>query len=204
KEILQMESEYIFESFINKSLKEQEKKEILEKNVNRVLAVAKTYNDYDFVGLLKYQIKRRKDGFDNQKSQIDECYNDAFRQLRETIEFEIPKYICIFQSLFYRACQIKEKSVINEKPIEKLPLEEFVKMFEIGNSSEFGRMLLERGFPRLATAEIDKQIKKAKKNNNLELDSNEQIVKYILENEEAILANLDDFEKSLFNRIAKQ
>lgn len=191
KKILQIEADFIFDKFLIKAKDEEEKNKIKNKCIYRVYFIAKKYLSSGFVGLFQYQTKNITT--DSLPSKTDDSYNEVFKQMRTVVEYEIPKYISLFQSLFYRACQIKGKS------LGEMPLEDFVKEFEIGSSSDFGRMLLEKGYPRDAATEIDNKIKKLRKQ-GVVLETNKQVAQHIKENND-ILNKLDAFEKNLLLRM---
>jgi hypothetical protein len=190
--ILKVESDYIFKDMISKS-KEKSPETIKKNFIKRIITIAKSYRAYGFKGLLQYQLDESKKQKKDIKDNIDECYNNAFRDLRTTIEFEIPKYTNLFQSLFYQACKLKKKSIAEQS------LEEFIKEFEIGKASSFNRFLIEEGYPRDATSLLEESLRKT----NIQFDGTLEIVEYIYKHKE-LLDNLDNFERRLFYRIVSK
>ena len=121
---------------------------------------------------------------------MDEKYNTVFEQIRTTIEYDIPKYLSLFQSLFNYACKIKDKVFGNGD------LDEVIKFYEIGASNDFSRLLIERGFPSESARHIDAELRKTR----IEFLNNYKVIEYIDKHPE-IISLLDNYEKKLYVRI---
>lgn len=124
------------------------------------------------------------------KQNMDDKYNIVFEQIRTTIEYDIPKYLSLYQSLFNHACTIKNKVFGNGD------LDDVIKFYEIGASNDFGRLLIERGFPSESAKIIEAELKRTK----IDFLNNDKVIQYIDKNPE-IFARLDNYEKKLFKRI---
>lgn len=184
---LDLEEDVLLErKYKNKT--EEEIKELINKYKLKIKYVVQNYETSGFTGLLSYQIKRN--GQSKMIENMDTNYNKAFEEIRTIIEYEVPKFISLFQSLFYQACKLKNKRFGDNE------LDEFIKLFEIGSSNDFGRMLIERGFPTESAKIIDKKLKSL----NLNFLNDFETIDYIDKNIN-ILSDLDLYERCLYNKI---
>ena len=187
-EILDLEEDLLLDHSFNKKTPE-ERKEILSKYKYKIISVLRSYERDGFVGLLKYEINRPQNK-PNLLENMDKNYNYVFDEIRTIIEYDVPKYISLYQSLFAQACLLKNKTFENNE------LDEFIKYYEIGSSNDFSQLLIERGFPSESAKDIDVNLKKTKIN----FLNNDEVIDYIDTNQE-IISNLDDYEKNLYKRI---
>lgn len=188
KEVLDLEEDLLLgESF--KSQPEDKQKETLAKYKNKLYWILKEYEREGFVGLLKYQMSKAKFK-DELKQDMDDKYNLVFEQIRTTIEYDIPKYLSLYQSLFNHACKLKNKVFGNGD------LDDVIKFYEIGASNDFGRLLIERGFPSESAKIIESELRQTR----LDFLNNYKVIEYIDKNPE-IISRLDNYEKKLYLRI---
>ena len=172
-----------------KKFSDERQKEILEKYKTKLYWILKEYEQEGFAGLLKYQMKKAEYKEDL-KQNMDDKYNIVFEQIRTTIEYDIPKYLSLYQSLFNHACKIKDKVFGNGD------LDDIIKFYEIGASNDFGRLLIERGFPSESAKIIESELKKTR----IDFLNNDKVIQYIDKNPE-IISRLDEYEKKLYTRI---
>lgn len=188
KEVLDLEEDLLLgESFKNRT--EDKQKEVLTKYKYKLYWILKEYEQEGFTGLLKYQMRLAK--FKEElKHDMDNKYNTAFEQVRTTIEYDIPKYLSLYQSLFNHACKLKNKTFSNRD------LDDVIKFYEIGATNDFGRLLVERGFPSESSKIIESELRKTRE----KFLNNDKVIEYIDQHIE-ILSNLDEYEKTLYSRI---
>lgn len=169
------------------------KTEIYEKIETRLLTIIERYQQNKFISLLDYQIwrMREKDNYNDEqiKDKIDEKYNVVFSQIRNIIEYDIPRYINLFQSLFFRACQIKNKK------FENSGLEEFIQEFEIGKKSNFNQLLSQNGIPNITTEVLEQYLLNLK----VDLNDTEMCLDTIKQNFEQI-HDIDAYERYLISK----
>ena len=169
------------------------KTEIYEKIETRLLTIIERYQQNKFISLLDYQIwrMREKDNYNDEqiKDKIDEKYNVVFSQIRNIIEYDIPRYINLFQSLFFRACQIKNKK------FENSGLEEFIQEFEIGKKSNFNQLLSQNGIPNITTEVLEQYLLNLK----VDLNDTEMCLNTIKQNFEQI-HDIDAYERYLISK----
>lgn len=169
------------------------KTEIYQKIETRLLTIIERYQQNKFISLLDYQIwkMKEKDKLNNEqiKDKIDEKYNIVFSQIRNIIEYDIPRYINLFQSLFFRACQIKNKD------FENTGLEEFIQEFEIGKKSNFNQLLSQNGIPNITTEVLEQYLF----NHKVDLNDTEICLNTIKQNLEHI-SDIDTYERYLISK----
>ena len=142
-----------------KKFSDDRQKEILVKYKNKLYWILKEYEQEGFTGLLKYQMKIVKFKEDL-KQNMDDKYNIVFEQIRTTIEYDIPKYLSLYQSLFNHACTIKNKVFGNGD------LDDVIKFYEIGASN----------LPELKPLLVLKQLSKPKNKLYLDFFPNSQVM----------------------------
>ncbi len=183
----------IFQEIKLNSYEVDEKTKIYQKIENRLLTIIERYQQNKFISLLDYQMWRmkEKENMNNEqiKENIDEKYNIVFSQIRNIIEYDIPRYINLFQSLFFRACQIKNKN------FENSGLEEFIQEFEIGKKSNFNQLLSQNGIPNITTEILENFLSYRK----IDLNDTIQCLDIIKQNLEQI-EKLDSYEKYLIKK----
>lgn len=188
QEVLDLEEDLLLgDSFKNQP--EDKQKEILAKYKYKLYWILREYEQEGFAGLMKYQMSIVKFK-DELKQNMDDKYNTVFEQIRTTIEYDIPKYLSLYQSLFNHACKIKNKVFGNGD------LDDVIKFYEIGASNDFGRLLIERGFPSESAKIIESELKKT----GIDFLNNDKVIQYI-DNHPDIISRLDEYEKKLYTRI---
>lgn len=188
QEVLDLEEDLLLgDSFKNQP--EDKQKEILAKYKYKLYWILREYEQEGFAGLMKYQMSIVKFK-DELKQNMDDKYNTVFEQIRTTIEYDIPKYLSLYQSLFNHACKIKNKVFGNGA------LDDVIKFYEIGASNDFGRLLIERGFPSESAKIIESELKKTR----IDFLNNNKVIQYI-DNHLDIISRLDEYEKKLYTRI---
>lgn len=101
-------------------------------------------------GVLEY-------GFSQYDSQTDEhkfaneTYRKVFRNVKDTIEYQLPRIISLFESLIIRAFEIKEIHLV--KPLD---MSNIIRFFEIGAISPLGIDMVEKAIPIITVKKIDR------------------------------------------------
>lgn len=192
KKIIRIELPVFEESRLN-AYEIDKKTEIYQNTENRLLQIIERYQQNKFISLLDYQIWRmkEKENMNNEqiKQNIDERYNIVFSQIRNIIEYDIPRYINLFQSLFFRACQIKNKN------FENSGLEELIQEFEIGKNSNFNQLLSQNGIPNMTTEVLENFLLCR----NIDLNDTILCLKVLKQSLDQI-EGIDSYEKYLINK----
>lgn len=148
-------------------------------------AVANSYYDKGFKGILGYQIARYRNG---KIKSIDKAYSESFKNLRGIIEHKIPKILSLFESIIIFVAEQNGDDPSN------FSLSSVRRYYETGVKSPLGEALAEYGFPTDAIRRIEERHKillhydifKAKD--------------YCRRNYQLISSHFDDFEKQLFDK----
>lgn len=135
---------------------------------------------------IKSQLADKKDPLSN----IDSAYINAFAQIRNIVEYEVPKLLCLFEALFSRAASIKDYDTSD------FNMSAIIRFYELGVTSEFGLALVEFGFPIDTIKEIETAIPVL---SNL---SAKEAILFLREkrNSDRVLKIVDNYELSLFKQ----
>ena len=168
----------IIESFYNAGL--------IEKFIlNKYSAVAKSYYQNGFKGILSFEIKR----FEQRKNDgIDKAYSNAFYCLRDILEHKIPKMLSLFESIIVYVADIKGDDS------SSFSLSSVRRYYETGVMSPIGEALIEYGFPTDAIRRLENEHKKL-----LQLDV-KSAKDYCNERIDAFNRQLDEYERKLFRK----
>ena len=126
--------------------------EIKPTQVKAIKSFSINYAKNSYRGVLEY-------GFSQYDSQTDEhkfaneTYRKVFRNVKDTIEYQLPRIISLFESLIIRAFEIKK--IYLEKSID---MSKIIRFFEIGAISPLGIDMVEKAIPIITVKKID-QIK---------------------------------------------
>lgn len=187
---------FLTEKMMNAILETMEYVNILNKNVDLYYAVVSNYSMNRTQGVIKYHIDKhmKKSISENDPLlSIDKAYISAFDQIRNIVEYEVPRLLCLFEALYARAASIKgyDTSDFNMSAI--------IRFFELGVVSEFGLSLVEYGFPVDTIYKIEQDIPK------LKTLSAKEAIPFLRrkENISKVLKNLDEYELLLFRAAIK-
>lgn len=118
--------------------------------VKAIKSFSINYAKNSYRGVLEY-------GFSQYDSQTDEhkfaneTYRKVFRNVKDTIEYQLPRIISLFESLIIRAFEIKKIQL--SKPID---LSNIIRFFEIGATSPLGIDMVEKAIPIVTVKKIDR------------------------------------------------
>ena len=78
--------------------------QILDTNKAKVYySVVSTYSQNGTIGILQYHIGKLQENNSMYEEKIDSAYIKAFEQIRNIVEYEIPKLLWLFESLFQQS-----------------------------------------------------------------------------------------------------
>ncbi len=187
---------FLDERMINTILESFETCGILEKNKASVFhAVVSNYSFNGTRGLIEHHIKNHvkkesEKGNDPLKT-IDRAYINSFDQIRNIVEYEVPKLLCFFEAIFSYA------GTINGYNMSDFNMSPIIRFFELGIISEFGLSLVEYGFPVDTIRSLEHEF------TSLVTMSTADAIKYLRRNHLGVLKILDDYELSLFRTAIK-
>jgi len=146
-------------------------------------AISDTYSKKHFEGLLKYQFQ--KDGLKDPEKEIDRAYLTVFTQIRNTIEYEIPRLLSLFESIF------KQAATLEGYDVQSFDMSSIIRYFELGVRTMFGTHLVEYGFPVDAIRDIETSMPEL---SQMELPES---IEFVRDNISRLSRVLDEYEKGL-------
>ena len=81
----------------------------------------------------------------------NDTYRKVFRNVKDTIEYQLPRIISLFESLLIRAFEIEQIQTL--KPLD---LSNIIRFFEIGATSPLGIDMIEKAIPIVAVKRVEK------------------------------------------------
>lgn len=140
---------FVKNNFMSHILKSLAHVGIITDNEEKVYwAISDTYSNKHFEGLLKFQL----DKVMNLEKDIDEAYRIVFTQIRNIIEYEIPRLLSLFESIFKQAC------ILNGYEVDAFDMTSIIRFFELGVRTHLGIFLVEYGFPVEGIRDIENSI----------------------------------------------
>ena len=180
---------FLFYRWITKILKTFFSAELIDKrSCSKYSAVANSYYNNGFKGLLGYEIEQYKKG---KTKTIDDAYSEAFKCLRGILEHRIPKILSLFESIITFVAQQK-----GDDP-STFSLSSVRRYYETGVKSLLGEALIEYGFPTDAIRRIEE---KHCELCNLEIGAAKN---YCRNHYYEIASFLDSYENQLFIKAIK-
>ena len=123
--------------------------EIKSTQVKAIKSFSINYAKNSYKGVLEYGFKNytiKKD----EHTFVNETYRTVFCNVKDTIEYQLPRIISLFEALIIRAFEIK--NVRLSKPID---LSNIIRFFEIGATSPLGIDMVEKAIPVVTVKKID-------------------------------------------------
>lgn len=111
-------------------------------------AVVSKYSIERFRGLMEYQLTS---ALKNPETDIDKIYLKVFDQIKNIIEYEVPKLLCLFESIYQQAGRLKGYNM------DEFNLSSIIRFFELGVTTALGIFLVEFGYPIDAIRAIEKK-----------------------------------------------
>lgn len=159
---------------------------IIEDRVKNLYhAVVSKYSLEKFRGLMEYQLKN---GLSEPEKDIDRMYLTVFDQIKNIIEYEVPKLLCLFEAIYQQAGRIKGYNM------DTFNLSVIIRFFELGVTTALGIYLVEFGYPIDAIRLIEDKLYALR---TMEID--ESLI-FIRKNVNYVKGFLDDYEMELLYR----
>ncbi len=124
--------------------------EIKPSQISAIKWFSINYAQKSYKGVLDYQFKKYLEQGGDEHKFVNETYRTVFRNVKDTIEYQLPRIISVFESLIIRAFEIKKISL--SKPID---LSNIIRFFEIGATSPLGIDMLEKAIPIVTVRKIE-------------------------------------------------
>ncbi len=180
---------FLTNKVINVILETFEETQILDTNKAKVYySVVSTYSQNGTIGILQYHIEKLQENNSMFEEKIDSAYIKAFEQIRNIVEYEIPKLLCLFESLFQQAGKLLGYNM------DDFNLSSVIRFFELGITTELGLFLVEFGFPTDTIRALENKYPSIGKMGALEAAT------ILSNNQRAMYSVMDVYEQELFKR----
>lgn len=180
---------FLTNKVINVILETFEETQILDTNKAKVYySVVSTYSQNGTIGILQYHIEKLQENNSMFEEKIDSAYIKAFEQIRNIVEYEIPKLLCLFESLFQQAGKLLGYNM------DDFNLSSVIRFFELGITTELGLFLVEFGFPTDTIRALENKYPSIGKMGALEAAT------ILSNNQRAMYSVMDAYEQELFKR----
>ena len=180
---------FLTNKVINVILETFEETQILDTNKAKVYySVVSTYSQNGTIGILQYHIGKLQENNSMFEEKIDSAYIKAFEQIRNIVEYEIPKLLCLFESLFQQAGKLLGYNM------DDFNLSSVIRFFELGITTELGLFLVEFGFPADTIRALENKYPSIGKMGALEAAT------FLSNNQRAMYSVMDAYEQELFKR----
>lgn len=180
---------FLTNKVINVILETFEETQILDTNKAKVYySVVSTYSQNGTIGILQYHIGKLQENNSMIEEKIDSAYIKAFEQIRNIVEYEIPKLLCLFESLFQQAGKLLGYNM------DDFNLSSVIRFFELGITTELGLFLVEFGFPTDTIRALENKYTSIGKMGALEAAT------FLSNNQRAMYSVMDAYEQELFKR----
>jgi len=139
--------------------------------------------------LINYHLENTIDAFDNKN--IDKVYINVFSDIRNIIEFKVPRFISIFANILEYVCSLEEFQV----DTKSMDIDKIINFFELGVFTNIGVYLAEAGFPIPTIKELERSMPRI-------MESDIEFARKNHKRLERIITRyLDSYEYKLFVRI---
>ena len=180
---------FLTNKVINVILETFEETQILDTNKAKVYySVVSTYSQNGTIGILQYNIGKLQENNLMFEEKIDSAYIKAFEQIRNIVEYEIPKLLCLFESLFQQAGKLLGYNM------DDFNLSSVIRFFELGITTELGLFLVEFGCHTDNIRALENKYPSIGKMGALEAAT------FLSNNQRAMYSVMDAYEQELFKR----
>ena len=125
--------------------------EIKPTQINAIKWFSINYAENSYQGVLDYRFKKYLAQEKDEHKFVNDTYRKVFRDVKDTIEYQLPRIISLFESLIIRAFEIKEIHLV--KPLD---MSNVIRFFEIGAISPLGIDMVEKAIPIITVKKIDR------------------------------------------------
>lgn len=130
--------------------------EIKDTQISGIKYFSKKYAEDGYLGVLKYRFDRPPenslDSENLEKKFVNDTYRTVFRNVKDTIEYQLPRILSLFETLINRAFELKGVSLG-----EPLDLSKIIRYFEVGSKTLLGTDMIEKGVPIITVRKIEKR-----------------------------------------------
>lgn len=125
--------------------------EIKPTQINAIKWFSINYAENSYQGVLDYRFKKYLAQEKDEHKFVNDTYRKVFRDVKDTIEYQLPRIISLFESLIIRAFEIKKIHLV--KPLD---MSSIIRYFEIGAISPLSIDMVEKAIPIITVKKIDR------------------------------------------------
>lgn len=129
--------------------------EIKDTQIPAIKYFSKNYADNGYLGVLQYRFNRYRELHKANESDskfVNDTYRIVFRDVKDTIEYQLPRILSLFETLINRAF------ILTGKPLTKpLDLSMIIRYFEIGAKTLLGADMIEKGVPIITVRKLERK-----------------------------------------------
>ena len=124
--------------------------EIKPTQINAIKWFSINYAQKSYQGVLDYRFKKYLTQENDEHKFVNDTYRKVFRDVKDMVEYQLPRIISLFESLIIRAFEIKKIQ------LDKLmDLSNIIRFFEIGATTPLGIDMVEKSIPIVTVKKID-------------------------------------------------
>lgn len=168
--------------------------EIQATQIEAIKFFAQNYANNGYSGVLKYKFDnyaRYKNVNQMDEDYVNDTYKEVFSNVKDTIEYQLPRILSLFETLINRAYELREKPLAIPLDMSKI-----IRYFEIGGQTELGIDMIERGVPIITVRKIEKK--------RIIGESLSAQQKNLKDNTQRFMADLDEYEKFLLKKYIEE
>lgn len=124
--------------------------EIKPTQINAIKWFSINYAQKSYQGVLDYRFKKYLTQEGDEHKFVNDTYRKVFRDVKDTVEYQLPRIISLFESLIIRAFEIK-----NIQLCKSLDLSNIIRFFEIGATTPLGVDMVEKSIPIVTVKKIE-------------------------------------------------
>lgn len=162
--------------------------EIKPSQIDGIKYFSKKYADNGYLGVLKYRFDKYKErSSDDNNKFVNDTYRAVFRDVKDTVEYQLPRILTLFETLINRAFELKNISLSTPLDMSKI-----IRYFEIGAKTLLGADMIEKGVPIITVRKIEKR--------GIDGESLEEQKQYFRSKFFLFAFLFDEYEKEMLNR----
>lgn len=168
--------------------------EIKKSQIKAIKYFAQRYAQDGYAGVLKYKFDnyaKYKSAGQTDADYVNDTYKEVFRNVKDTIEYQLPRILSLFETLINRAYELEGCPLV--KPLD---LSKIIRYFEVGAKTEIGIDMIERGVPVITVRKIEKR--------GIEGDTLTEQKINLKENADKFKFDLDNYEKHITTKYIKE
>ena len=170
--------------------------EIKETQILAIKYFSKKYAEKGYLGVLQYrfdQYEKIHSWGESDSKFVNETYRAVFRDVKDTIEYQLPRILSLFETLINHAFFL-----VGAPLKEPLDLSKVIRYFEIGAKTFLGTDMIEKGVPIITVRKIEQS--------SMIGDSLDDQLRWFLKNRYMLQKrlNLDAYEKMMLDRYCAQ